>query len=185
MFVFVCNTQGDSFKEPDAKTVFQLIFPVSAHCLAKVGSSASARSPKLAPRTRGQGTNYPNEQALCRNSAYRELIQVDRFIGALSLTDLLAIVDNRRQLPAVSLRPRSLECSGMTLNEGGHLDIKGVGRELTLKQTLPDFLTAVGEVVINWYASLILDGYDVCSGHRVDWRHPHPLFYRSTSHASC
>ncbi|WP_147274742.1 hypothetical protein [Phyllobacterium bourgognense] len=46
----------------------------------------------------------------------------------------------------------------MTLNEGGHLGIEGVGHEFAVEQTLPDFFTAVGEIIINWYAYLIFDG---------------------------
>ena len=46
MLVFVRNTQGDSFNKPDAKTVFQLIFPVSAHCL-KFGEGRLFRERKV------------------------------------------------------------------------------------------------------------------------------------------
>ncbi|WP_271893972.1 hypothetical protein [Candidatus Phyllobacterium onerii] len=128
MFVLVGYTHRDSFNEPDAKTVVQLILPVSAHCL-KFGESRLFCERKVAEtRDEEEGqSDYSNEQALCRNSARRECIRTDRFIGTLTL-DLLRMRRRQHFLPpgfwakiVHCLHYRSdralWECCGMTLNE--------------------------------------------------------------------
>lgn len=106
MLVFVCNTQGDSFKKPDTKTVSQLIFPVSAHGL-EFGEGRLFREHRVTEaraKDEDQGTDYPNEQHFREQLAHREPFRTGHFIGALTLPGFLRVERNRQHFSTPGFR---------------------------------------------------------------------------------